>query len=315
MKVLLFTHKSDIDGMGNAVLAKLAFANVHYVLTETFNLQQEVAKFYNDGSIYDYDRIFVTDLWLEDPMLSQIANDEKLKNKFFIFDHHKSAIESSSNTYSFITSRISDEHGLCSGTSLFYEYLISCNLISSGKSIKDFVELTRRYDTREWKTKYQDEMPHQLTLLFDCVGCDNYIEMMYKKLKNSKLDHFAFSDVELLLINNKIAQLEEKLQAYAKKIEYREIMGLRAGIIFIDYEHRNDIAEYLRENSYDLDFVMLIALDYGSISYRNIKSGVNVRTIAEAMGGKGHDYAASSPISIEQKDYIIRILTKGKSDI
>ena len=30
MKVLLFTHMSDIDGMGNAVLAKLAFENVNY---------------------------------------------------------------------------------------------------------------------------------------------------------------------------------------------------------------------------------------------------------------------------------------------
>ena len=38
MKVLLFTHKSDIDGMGNAVLAKIAFAEVDYVLCETYNL-------------------------------------------------------------------------------------------------------------------------------------------------------------------------------------------------------------------------------------------------------------------------------------
>lgn len=181
------------------------------------------------------------------------------------------------------------------------------------QSIKDFTELTRRYDTWEWKNKYHDEMPHQLTLLFDCVGCDNYIKMMYEKLKNLKLGHFEFSDFELLLINNKINQVEEKLRSYAKKIEYREVLGLRAGIIFIDYEYRNDLAEYLRQNSYDLDFVMMIALDYGTISYRNIKDGVNVRVVAEAMGGKGHDYAASSPISIEQKDYIIRILTKDTS--
>lgn len=39
MKVLLFTHKSDIDGMGNVVLAKLSFSEVDYVLCETFNLQ------------------------------------------------------------------------------------------------------------------------------------------------------------------------------------------------------------------------------------------------------------------------------------
>ena len=92
MKVLLFTHKSDIDGMGNAVLAHLAFKNVSYVLCETFNLQKEIAKYYKDKSIYNYDMIFVTDLWLEEPTLTKVAQDEKLKDKFFVFDHHKSAL-------------------------------------------------------------------------------------------------------------------------------------------------------------------------------------------------------------------------------
>ena len=55
---------------------------------------------------------------------------------------------------------------------------------------------------------------------------------------------------------------------------------------------------------------MMIALDYGTISYRNVKEDVNVRLIAEAMGGKGHDKAASSPISVEQKEELIKILTK-----
>ncbi len=31
MKVLLFTHKSDIDGMGSVILAKLAFKEVNYI--------------------------------------------------------------------------------------------------------------------------------------------------------------------------------------------------------------------------------------------------------------------------------------------
>ena len=77
MKVLLFTHKSDIDGMGNAVLAKLAFENVNYKLCETFNLQNEILKYFEDGSIYNYDMIFVTDLWLEEPTLTKVANDKK----------------------------------------------------------------------------------------------------------------------------------------------------------------------------------------------------------------------------------------------
>ena len=45
MKVLLFTHKNDIDGMGNAVLAKLAFEEVNYVLCGTFDLISKVNEF------------------------------------------------------------------------------------------------------------------------------------------------------------------------------------------------------------------------------------------------------------------------------
>ena len=34
-----------------------------------------------DGTIYNYDKIFVTDLCLEDPVLSKIANDKKINSK------------------------------------------------------------------------------------------------------------------------------------------------------------------------------------------------------------------------------------------
>ncbi len=313
MKVLLFTHKSDIDGMGNAVLAKLSFDEVDYVLCETFNLQNEVAKYYGNGSIYDYDKVFVTDLWLEEPMLSKVANDEKLKNKFFVFDHHKTALESNSNNYPFTTIRISDEHGLCSGTSLFYEYLVNNGLIDSNiHKIGEFSELTRRYDTWEWKTKYNDETSHELTLLFDSVGCDGYIKLMFEKLSNPVDEKFQFSELERMLIDNKINQVQEKLSNYAQKVNYKEVLGLKADIVFIDYEYRNDLAEYFRQHNFDMDFAMLIALDYGTISYRNVKDDVNVRLIAEAMGGKGHDKAASSPISESQKKELIKTLTTKK---
>ena len=313
MKVLLFTHKSDIDGMGNAVLAKLSFDEVDYVLCETFNLQNEVAKYYGSGSIYGYDKVFVTDLWLEEPMLSKVANDEKLKNKFFVFDHHKTALESNSNNYPFTTIRISDEHGLCSGTSLFYEYLVNNGLIDSNiHKIGEFSELTRRYDTWEWKTKYNDETSHELSLLFDSVGCDGYIKLMFEKLSNPVDEKFQFSKLERMLIDNKINQIQEKLSNYAQKVNYKEVLGLKAGIVFIDYEYRNDLAEYFKQENFDMDFAMLIALDYGTISYRSVRDDVNVRLIAEAMGGKGHDKAASSPISESQKKELIKTLTTKK---
>lgn len=312
MKVLLFTHKSDIDGMGGAILAKLAFDDVTYVLCETFNLQKEIAKYYDNGSIYDYDKIFVTDLWLGEPMLSRVKSDSRLKDKFLVFDHHESALQGGFNKYSFVTIKVFDEHGLCSGTSLFYQYLCLNSLIDkNNKAIYEFVELTRQYDTWEWKTKYNNEIPHMLTLLFDAVGINGYIELMYQKLKKENVKKFSFSKLEKMLIDNKIQQVQEKMKNYANKVYYEEIMGLKVGLVFIDYEYRNDLAEYFRTNNYDMDFVMLVALDYGTISYRSIKSDVNVRLIAEAMGGKGHDKAASSPISEIKKQELISILIKN----
>lgn len=312
MKVLVFTHKSDIDGMGGAILAKLAFNKVDYVLCETFNLQNEISKYYDNGTIYEYDKIFVTDLWLEDPMLSIVGNDLKLKNKFFVFDHHKSALNDDFDKYSFTTLKISDDKGLCSGTSLFYEYLVDNKLIDKdNKIISDFSELTRRYDTWEWKIKYNDEMAHELTLLFDSVGCDGYIKMMYEKLTRGVNSKFQFTELEKILIDNKLNQVREKLSNYASKVYYRDVMGLKAGIVFIDYEYRNDLAEYFRENNFEMDFAMLITLDKGTISYRSIKDDVNVRIVAENFGGKGHDKSSSSPISEDNKEKIIKILTIG----
>ena len=132
---------------------------------------------------------------------------------------------------------------------------------------------------------------------------------MFEKLSNTIDGNFQFNELEKMLINNKVHQVQEKLSNYANKVYYEEILDLKAGIVFIDYEYRNDLAEYFRQHNFDMDFAMLVALDYGTISYRNVKDNINVRLIAEAMGGKGHDKAASSPISKEQKEKLIKILT------
>ena len=124
------------------------------------------------------------------------------------------------------------------------------------------------------------------------------------------LNSFTFTNFEIMLINNKLNQIEEKIKTYANKLKIQELFGYKAGIVFIDYEYRNDLSEYLKNNNYDIDFAMLIALDYGSISYRSIKDGINVRLIAEKLGGKGHDKAASSPITNENIDKILNILIK-----
>lgn len=308
MKVLLFTHRSDIDGMGSAVLSKIVFEHVDYVLCETFNLQEEVLKYYDDGRIYDYDRVYVADLWLEEPTYSRIVLDERLKDKFFMFDHHKTVLQKGYTFYSFTTIKVQYENGsLCCGTSLFYDHLRAEGLIDIKNSIERFVELTRRHDTWEWKNKYNDEEARDLTLLFETLGCDGYINMMVKKISNN--DEFEFDEIESVLIQSKKDKVEEKCEFYSKKITYIDINGQKAGVVFIDYEYRNEIAEYFRAHNFDMDFAMLICLDNWTISYRSVKDDVNVRVVAESFGGKGHDKAGANPITKKQMDRIIELLS------
>ena len=89
---------------------------------------------------------------------------------------------------------------------------------------------------------------------------------------------------------------------------------MKAGILFIDYDYRNEIAEYFRQNNFDMDFVMMISLDRDVVSYRSVKDNISVRVVAEHFGGKGHDKAATNPISDKQFLEIIKILTSSQKN-
>lgn len=307
MKVLLFTHKNDIDGMGSAVLAKLAFDDVEYVLCETFNLNLEISKFLEDGRIYSFDKIFVTDLWPKDYIFEKITNDDKLKDKFFIFDHHSSSLDNPFSKESFSTVKISNHKGLCCGTSLFYDYLLECGFFFLIlPSVERFVELTRLHDTWEWKNIYNDEEARELSILFDCVEPSKYIELMVEKL--DKNFNFSFNQIERNLINNRLIDINKKNIEYSNNIKYKEILGLKAGIIEIEYSFRNEIAEYLRENHFDMDFVMFVVKERGTASYRSIKDGVNVKEVAVYFGGQGHVPAATSPLDNPKMQELLKDL-------
>lgn len=311
MKVLLFTHKNDIDGMGNAVLAKLVFKEVEYVLCGTFDLTKAVLKYYDDNTIYDYDMIFVTDLCLEEPLLTRINNDEKLKGKILNLDHHKTFANPKYTKYDFVKVQIRNDKGLCCGTSLFYEYLLNNKLIDENNlAIKEFVELTRQHDTWEWKNIYNNYKARELSILFDAIGCNGYIDFMVGKLSNKDNVNFEFDNIERLLIDNRIIQINDKINTYKNNIIYRDILGLKAGILFIAYEYRNEIADYLFENNYDIDFAMMISVDPLVVCYRSAKPNVTVREVAEYFGGKGHEKAGSNPITEDMKNKLIKVLTK-----
>ena len=304
MKILVFGHKNCVDGCGAAILAKLAFDYVNYELCDPYELPTLLEDYINDESIYTFDKIFIVDLWLTDPLLTKIAEDKELNGKLFIFDHHRSAIEDSLDRYPFTKIIVADELGKCCGSSLFYEYLLENNYLEkSAKGIYKLVELTRKFDTDEWRTRYNDSEPEDLSIFLNSVGEEYYIDHIYKKLLENDF-HFSLTEDDTKVVEIRRLEAKYRISSFLRTLRYKRVAGYKAIILDIDYEFRNQVAEFLQTTDYEGDFIMMVARDKGVVSFRNLNPDVNVRMIAESYGGKGHDFAAFAKINKELENII-----------
>jgi oligoribonuclease NrnB/cAMP/cGMP phosphodiesterase (DHH superfamily) len=305
MKILLFTHISDVDGLNNVVLSKQAFKKVEYVLCEASDVDNKIREKIIDFDLYDY--IYVTDLCPTDNMLLFI-DASRYKNKFKVFDHHKGALEQLSRNYDFVTLKIEDDKGLCCGTSLFYEYLVSNNLIKSTDNLNKLVELTRKYDTWEWK-KDNNIDARNLTWLFNACGIDEYLKILEKRVMKND---FSLEESDYEKIEKWKNDFDLQISTIVKRMKFMSINGYKAGIVSSAYEYRNDIADYIRDRKYDIDFLAIVFTDKSSVSYRSIKEDVDVNEIAKLYGGKGHVNASSSPITEKEKKDINKYFNKDR---
>lgn len=314
-KNLLFSHDSDIDGLGCAVLSKLAFYDVDCIFVANVEKLELIFREYINLHKFDeYADIYVTDLALYEPSLTMVA-ESSLKNKVHVFDHHKRAIEAGMNKYSFTKIVEEDKKGKRCGTSLFYDYLIENNLIISTPAIREFVELTRLEDTWEWKkSKVVGEKAHDLAILFNAIGLNNYISSITFKLLNNPVS-FELSEEEKDLIKSKKEEYNNFLQSILSSAEYfLDENNNKFGIVFADYEYRNELAEYIRNhgNLEAIKYFIVVAMDkgeFGQKSYRSIEDNFDVNEVAVMHGGKGHPGAASVNITKEQKAKAL-VLTK-----
>lgn len=304
-KIIIFSHESDIDGMGSVVLAKLAFEQVDYVLLPDIEtLEITFRKYIELNSLSEYERIYVTDLALYEPSLSMVA-DSDLKDKTYIFDHHQKAIDENMNKYNFTKIIEKDETGTRCGTELFYEYLCKNSILISTPAINTFVEYTRLEDTGEWQYNQEGVASHNLEILYNILGQDEYIKRMVKKLKENQLFNYSY---------------EEKILIEAKKIEARtKIENIMSNALYLkdkdnnnfvivesEYEYRNDLSEYIirSNNPYNVRYLIIVALNkgkYGQKSFKSIEKNFDVNVIATKYGGGGHQTTAGQPITEENR--------------
>ena len=315
-KIIIFSHESDIDGIGNLVLAKLAFDNYDYVLLPNVDaLEITFREYFESGKLNKYDQIYVTDLALYDPALTMIANSP-LKDRIHIFDHHHRTIVDKMNRYPFTV--VSEENAKSCGTALFYQYLIENNLLRRTPVLDDFVEMTRLEDNWLWKDKGEYGIKaHDLAILFNVIGIDNYVLRMSNKLYNNMESNFFFDSEEEKIINSKKQEYNKILSQIMKDAEYfTDEFNNRYGIVYSKYEYRNELTEYIINNGnpYDIKYLIIVSFDKGENgqkSYRKIADNFNVGEIAILHGGGGHIGSGMVNITEEQKS---KVLTLSKKD-
>lgn len=317
-KVIIFSHESDIDGLGCIVLGKLAFNEIDYILLPNIEkLELTFRSYLKYHKLDNYDMIYITDLALYDPSLTMVA-ESSIKNKVLVFDHHKVAIKDNMNRFPFTKIIEEDKKGKRCGTDLFFEYLANKGLLTVTNSLKDFVELTRLEDTWEWKKSGNfGEKAHDLAVLFNSIGIEKYICNMTKKLLDNK-DSFSLDDKEIRIVQNKKDEYDKLLSKIMSSAEYfQDRNGNKFGIVYANYEYRNELAEYIKnkKNPESIKYFIVVAMDkgeFGQKSYRSIDESFDVNKVAMNHGGGGHPGAASVNITKDQKEKAA-VLSKRES--
>ena len=307
-RILMMSHKTDIDGMGSIVLSKVAFNNVTYLLFENpLELSEKFIYLLEKNYLDNFNQVYICDLSLNKTIMDLINNNLELKNKIKIFDHHQKAIEDGLDKYDFCTIIEKDNNKKRCGTDLFYDYLCNNSFILKNKASDEFTELTRLEDVWEWKKHGEFGIKaHDLTYLFNTVKQEKYIEIMVDKIKNNDLN---FSKEELLIINNIKSKLNKKMDELLKNALFLvDDNNIEFITLFADYEDRNDITDYIENKyNYKYKYAVIVSLnkgDYGQKSYRSIDININVNDICKKYGGGGHPGAAAVLITKNQREII-----------
>lgn len=295
MKVLLFTHSQDIDGMGCAVLARKAFGDYTLVPTKTFEITKNVENYIKSKKIYDFDKIYVTDLCIKEPILKFIDNDEILKNRLLVLDHHKTEIEEGNNKYDFVNIIVQKNGRKESGTSLFYNYLIQNNYLQRINILDELVEWTRQYDVWDWESK-NNINARNLHVLFEVLGYDAYLKIINDKV--DKLNSIVFNNYEKEVIDKFNKEMEKDILNILNDMKCVDLSIdgniFKVGFVKCPYKYRNDMNKFIKKNNvYNIDAVGMIMTDIETVSYRQVKD-VDVSIISKYFGGKGHRGAGSN---------------------
>lgn len=304
----LFTH-TDLDGVGCAILAKLAFGDavdVEYCNYNTIN--KRLDEFVNGAEIEKFNMVYITDLSIDnDKLIRRI--DILYSYKVALFDHHKTAEHLKEYNWCRVVFG-GDEYTTC-GADLFYGHLVYAGHLSkSNRLIQKFVDAVRDYDTWRWKIldPQESRKVKQFNDLLYIIGRDEFIDRCLTRFKGNK-NVLTFSKTEKELLSRRQNEIDAYFETKRDQLmvwqwsdhESEKKPIKRFGIVFAD-RFISELGNRLCEDRADLDFIMLVDMGAMKMSYRSTKDDVDVSVIARAYGGGGHKAASGNHFDLLDAD-------------
>ncbi len=292
MKVKIFSHKSDPDGIGSVIVVSLAYQNASFeVFPNNRELDERLDEFLSNKEYLNYDKIYIADLCPNNALLKKMAS--LTSNPFVVYDHH---LTSSKETESYPFVHIEASSGQCA-TSLLYQDLKGK---FDNETLNTLVYLTRMHDTWLWK---EENVTKSLDLesIYHYLGAYGYYYYFRDKcLKNDNV-FFNKEEERWLIYQNKEEQ--EKIKDILNRLVVKQVDGLTFATVYGPYLLRNLVADSLRDREDNIDILIYLTPDNETISFRSI-SGVPVNDLAEELGGGGHAKSASTYLSHETEGFV-----------
>lgn len=296
--IKLFTH-TDLDGVGCAILAKLAFGEavaIEYCNYDDINFKVEE---YIDSDLNN--ECHITDISVSDELANKINNSGK---RCQLLDHHPTAIRLNKFEWCDIQIENEETHIKTSGTEMYYHWLINNGHLNNSNVLDKFVELVRNYDTWRWSTLGDEGVIcKQINDLLYLYGRDRFINWCISEIYENSFPKLYEPDELILEIKQK--EIDDYIEHKDKHLFIGDMCGRICGFVFAE-KYSSELGNRLCEMHPEFDFVAVINMD-GTVSYRTIRDDINLgKDIAELFGGGGHPKAAGSQFSKEVQLNIIR---------
>lgn len=294
-KNMVFTH-TDLDGIGCAILAYLAFGreNVDVEYCDYKDVDGTIREFYLCGNPEDYDAIYITDISVDEEVASEIDSLVTAGQKWRLLDHHATALWL--NKYEWCEVQVcapEDSYFKTSGTELFAMYLFDNEQFDhydahTIENIDRFVDIVRDYDTWRWKELGEEGLIcKQINDLLYINGREFFINWIISCITIDDSDKFPLLYGEQLAL---LIQKQKDIDRYIEKkdkqiITVKDQFGYSCGVVFAE-QYFSELGNRLCELHPDLDYVAMIDICKGVVSYRTVREDLDLGgEIAHSFGG------------------------------